>query len=199
MKEILYANSIIINLTIGIVTFTTSLIFSAYFRNNFLLWFSFYIRNAKSWTNVDGLNKKWIYKYNNLYSIEIEDKDSGIDDYSEPWTQQFPDALGSGVSEVFLKYNGNQIKKYNLIHLDGYRYSVIEPFMEVDENYNFWEGKDILTRSFKNIRFFWTKNSPEYFISKIVGDNVEKLSERTHVEIRKISWYKLFIFIKHKE
>jgi hypothetical protein len=69
--------------------------------------------------------KIYIYKNDELYQIHIDDDN---EDFSEPWTQVYPDQGGSGKYSVHLVYNNNIIEEITFIYCDGARIHVAMPF-----------------------------------------------------------------------
>lgn len=144
--------------------------------------FKKYIKDQNNWSKeFINNNEIWIYSKDNLYQICRVD---GRENFSEPWTQVWPDSRGSGKYSVDLRYNGTPIKQYTVIYFDGGREDIILPKVEIDNNKNYWEGKDVYGGSYKNVNYYIEKNSVEYDLSSLIGSDVERVSRRSHIEIR---------------
>lgn len=139
------------------------------------------------WYNEDiDHEKRWICKKDELYQIH-EKQD--YEDFSEPWTQVYPDALWSWKHSVHLVYNNNIIKTFTFIYCDGWRISVALPKMESDEKNNIWEGKDKLGWGYKNISFYWIKDSFDYKLTKLIWsfyiyDWIEWIAKSSKIKIK---------------
>ncbi|MFA6446124.1 MAG: hypothetical protein WCW14_02635 [Candidatus Paceibacterota bacterium] len=107
----------------------------------------------------------WICKKDNLYQIH---KNRDSEDFSEPWTQVYPNALGSGKYSVDLTYNNNHLKRFDFIYCDGARIHVVMPEMKTDIR-NIWEGKDIKNGSYRNVGYFWKTNSLGVKLTRLIG------------------------------
>ncbi len=148
--------------------------------------FENYIEN-KEWRKEFIDNKEiWICKEDNLFQIHhLND----YKDFSEPWTQCYPDSLGSGQHSVDLLYNNNFIKRFTFIYCDGGRINVALPQTENNSNKNIWENKDKLGRSYKNINFFYEKKNLDFKLTKLIGsfyiyNNIEGIALISKIEIR---------------
>jgi hypothetical protein len=148
--------------------------------------FEDYIENEE-WYEEDIDHKHiWICKKDNLYQIHEGDD---YDDFSEPWTQVYPDSLGSGKNKVLLYYNNNLIKNFTFIYCDGGRINVVLPRREINHNNNLWEGKDLQGGTYKNVTFYWEKNSLGYKLTQLIGsfyiyDSIEGVARISKIEIR---------------
>lgn len=117
-------------------------------------------------------NEKWIFEDDNSFIIDISDYSR---DYSEEWTNKFPDKKAFA-TEVNLKINGELVDKSLLfIGVDGGRYFVPCPQVSTahDERY-----------------FYWDKSSIGYKVFKIIGlidplyKDIDELSKRCGVLIK---------------
>ncbi len=144
--------------------------------------FEKYLKNKKFWKKEFINNDEvWIYNKDNLYQIhQVNDHE----DFSEPWTQVWADTKGSGKHSVDLRYNGTTIKQFKLIYLDGGRESIIMPKMDTKSKSNYWENKDIYGAPYKNVTFYILKNSIEYLLSDLIGSDIKRVTDRSHIEIR---------------
>lgn len=147
--------------------------------------FEEYIKNEKWYKEFVNNKEIWICEKDNLYQIHERDD---RDEFSEPWTQVYPDKLGSGQSSVDLVYNNNHIKRFTFIYCDGGRINVVMPEVEADSN-NFWEGKDALNGSYKDIGYFWVSDSLGVQLTRLIGSfyiykNIEGVANRSHIEMR---------------
>lgn len=144
--------------------------------------FKKYIKDQDNWVKeFINNNEVWVYSKDNLYQICKAD---GREDFSEPWTQVWPDSRGSGKYFVDLRYNGTTIKQLILIYFDGGREDIILPKVETNNSKNQWGGKDIYGGSYKNVNYYIEKNSIEYDLSNLIGSDVERVAKRSHIEIR---------------
>jgi|GEM_PF-5677602 len=145
------------------------------------------ITDKNNWYKED-VNEEviWINKKDNLYQI-IERND--YSNFSEPWTQVYPDQLGSGKHSVDLVYNGNHIKRIPFIYCDGGRISVALPDTDWKNSKNIWEGKDLLQRQYKNVAFYWRKDSIEFKLTELIGNfyiynDIYGIAKMSQIEIR---------------
>ncbi len=120
---------------------------------------------SKQWTEqeIDG-DTVWICETDNLYQIH---KRGDYDEFSEPWTQVYPDSRGSGKYSVDLVYAGTIIKRFTFIYCDGGRISVVMPEQytapeHIMPNVDFDDPTDYR-------EFFWEKESIKYKLMKLIG------------------------------
>lgn len=130
--------------------------------------------------------KMWIHKRDNLYQI-IER--TAQDDFTEPWTQVFPDKKGSGSFDVDLLYNGQILKRLQFIYCDGGRIRVPMPEMGSDPSKNIWEGKDLYGGSYKGTFYYWNTQSIEYKVGQLIKHfhlyrSMEGVAEVAKIEIQ---------------
>lgn len=123
----------------------------------------------------------WIYKKNELYQIHNVDD---YKDFSERWTQVYPDKSGSKKHSVDLMYSNTLIKRFEFVCCDGGRISVAMPKMETDSEKNNWKNKGD-----ENVTFFWEKNSLDVKLTKLIGsfysyENIEAIAKMSKIEIR---------------
>jgi TIR domain len=129
------------------------------------LWLRKDIDNTHVWTCVDDI----------AYQIaEAEDNDTINHDFSEEWTQHFFDKRAFRYS-INLTINGRTIEQLTFISLDGGRYLVPMPkIRQIDDTHR---------------TFFWSRNSLEFKVGKLVGyfssvyPDIEAVSAYTGVEI----------------
>jgi hypothetical protein len=120
---------------------------------------------SKSWTKqeIDGLTV-WICEEDNLYQIYER---SSYGEFSEPWTQVYPDKNGSGKYDVDLVYSGTIIKRFTFVYCDGGRINVAIPELYIAPehqmpNIEFDDPNDYR-------EYFWKKNSIEYKLMELIG------------------------------
>ncbi len=147
--------------------------------------FEEHVADTGNWYR-EFIDKKeiWIFKKDNLFQIHEQNDYS---EFSEPWTQVYPDKMGSGKRSVDFVYNGNHIKRFTFIYCDGGRISVALPKSREDKK-NIWENKDLLKGSYKNIGYFWEAKSLEYKLTKLIGNfyiykTIEGVAEVSHIDI----------------
>ena len=109
--------------------------------------------NSSDWRKVSDNPEKWIFNQDNSFVIE-----EGVDakDFTEKWTQNFPNKFGSNRKEVYLKISSELIEKPLIfISLDGGRYFVPMPKLDraYDEAYYYWDRESIEYKVFKIIGF----------------------------------------------
>lgn len=126
--------------------------------------FEDYIVN-KQWSEqeIDG-NTVWICESDNLYQIHVR---SSYDEFSEPWTQVYPDKNGSGKYNVDLVYGGTIIKRFTFIYCDGGRINVVMPELYIPPEHrapytDFDDPTDY--REFR-----WHKDSLGYKLMSLIG------------------------------
>lgn len=126
--------------------------------------FEDYIVN-KQWSEqeIDG-NTVWICESDNLYQIHVR---SGHDEFSEPWTQIYPDTNGSGKYSVDLVYGGTIIKRFTFIYCDGGRINVVMPELYVPPKHRI-PYKDFNDHTDYR-QFRWHKDSLGYKLMSLIG------------------------------
>ena len=140
---------------------------------------------SKNWSEqyIDG-NKVWICESDNLYQIHERDDH---DEFSEPWTQVYPDKHGSGKKSVDLVYAGTIIKRFTFIYCDGGRISVVMPELYVAPEHRVprvdWDDKTDYRQ------YFWEKNSLKYKLMSLIGSfyiygSPEGVAKMSEIEIR---------------
>jgi predicted DNA binding CopG/RHH family protein len=109
--------------------------------------------DSNDWKKVNYKSpEKWIFNQDNSFVIEEGDS---VKDFTEKWTQNFPDQFGSKQKEVYLKISSELIEKpLTFISLDGGRYFV--PMPKLDRAYN-------------KTYYYWDRDSIEYKVFKIIG------------------------------
>lgn len=124
-----------------------------------------------SWVKESIDNKDfWICDSDTMFQVEICDD---YRDFTEKWTQVYPDKFGSGRHSVNLKIYGVTIKQLSFIFCDGGRISVPMPDFKIIN---------------EEIQYFWKKNSLEYKLAKIIGtfyiyDNLEGIADMSKIEL----------------
>lgn len=119
----------------------------------------------KNWNEreIDG-DTVWICESDNLYQIL---KRNDYDEFSEPWTQVYPDKNGSGKYSVDLVYAGTIIERFTFIYCDGGRISVVMPELYIAPEHRVpnkdWDDKTDYRE------FFWEKNSLKYKLMQLIG------------------------------
>lgn len=140
--------------------------------NNFnIQTFEEYIKKEK-WIK-EFINEKeiWICEKDNTFQIEIGNE---AKEYSEKWTQVYPDSYGSHRYSVYLKINSSQIKELYFISMDGGRIFVPMTKMEIFNN---------------EPRFYWVRDSLEFNMGKLIGEfyrweSMEGISIQSSIDIR---------------
>lgn len=146
--------------------------------------FEDYIVN-KNWTEreIDG-DTVWICESDNLYQIH---KRGDYDEFSEPWTQVYPDKNGSGKYSVDLVYAGTIIERITFIYCDGGRISVVMPELYVAPEHRVpnvdWDDKTDYRE------FFWEKNSLKYKLMQLIGsfyiyNTPEGVAKHSNIQIK---------------
>lgn len=147
--------------------------------------FEDYIQN-KNWSEeyIDG-NKVWICDEDNLYQIHERDD---TDEFSEPWTQVYPDKHGSGKYSVDLVYSNTIIKRFTFVYCDGGRINVVLPELYTAPehqmpNIEFDDPNDYR-------QFYWKKSSLKYKLMQLIGsfyiyNTPEGVARHSKIEIKK--------------
>lgn len=146
--------------------------------------FEDYIAN-KNWTEqeIDG-DTIWICESDNLYQIH---KRGDYDEFSEPWTQVYPDKNGSGKYSVDLVYAGTIIKRFTFIYCDGGRISVVMPELYIAPEHRVpnvdWDDKTDYRQ------YHWEKNSLKYKLMQLIGsfyiyNTPEGVAKHSNIEIK---------------
>jgi len=146
--------------------------------------FEDYIVN-KNWTEreIDG-DTVWICESDNLYQIR---KRNDYDEFSEPWTQVYPDKNGSGKYNVDLVYAGTIIERFTFIYCDGGRISVVMPELYIAPEHRVpnrdWDDKTDYRE------FFWEKNSLKYKLMQLIGtfyiyNTPEGVAKHSNIQIK---------------
>lgn len=140
--------------------------------NNYLEEFNNLIEDS-SWRR-EIIDNKEVYfcDKNNSYQIEIGLK---IEDFTEEWTQVYPDKRGSWRSSVYLKFQGVVIKEIPFISCDGGRIFVPLPERLIENG----------VRSFQ-----YKEDSLEYKLAKVIGEfyiyeTIERVCEMSRIKIIK--------------
>lgn len=115
-------------------------------------------------------NEIWICREDPMFQIEELDDSS---DFTEPWTQVYPDKFGSGKNPVNLTIYGVPIKQLYFIYCDGGRINVPMPELKTEND---------------KIKYYWNKNSIEYKVARIIGsfyiyDNIEGVAAMSKIDI----------------
>lgn len=139
---------------------------------------------TKEWSEqeLDG-ETVWICQTDNMYQIR---KRNDYDEFSEPWTQVYPDSQGSGQYSVDLVYLGTTIKRFTFIYCDGGRISVVKPELYIaPENSYMVRGFDDDT-DYREFR--WKKDSLGYKLMNLIGnfssyDTPEGVAKRSNIEV----------------
>lgn len=105
-----------------------------------------------------------------MYQIEECNDNS---EFTESWTQVYPDKFGSGRNSVNLNIFGVPIKQLYFIHCDGGRISVPMPRLRPEK---------------EEVKYYWLRNSIEYKVAKIIGsfyiyDNIEGVAAMSKIEV----------------
>jgi hypothetical protein len=136
----------------------------------------------KNWSEqyFDG-NAVWICETDNLFQVHKRDD---YDEFSEPWTQIYPDSKGSGKYSVDLVYSGTTIKRFIFVYCDGGRISVVLPEVYVEPKHTHKDdGKDYR-------EFYWEKSSLKYKLMTLIGSfyiykTPEAVAEHSNITIKK--------------
>ncbi|OGE18135.1 hypothetical protein A2769_02720 [Candidatus Daviesbacteria bacterium RIFCSPHIGHO2_01_FULL_37_27] len=132
--------------------------------------FEFLLENA-SWSKEFIDDKEyWVCNEDVMFQIEMCDD---YRDFTEKWTQVYPDKFGSGRRSVNLKIYGVTIKQIAFIFCDGGRISVPMPRVKTVN-----EG----------IMYYWEKKSLDYKLTKVIGnfyiyEDLEGVAGMSKVEI----------------
>ena len=91
------------------------------------------ILDSNDWKKVNYKSSdKWIFNQDNSFVIEESDS---VENFTEKWTQNFPNKFGSKQREVYLKISSELIEKPLIfISVDGGRYFV--PIPKLDKAYD---------------------------------------------------------------
>lgn len=144
--------------------------------------FENYIMN-ENWSEqyFDG-HKVWICEIDNLYQIHERDD---YEEFSEPWTQVYPDKNGSGKHSVDLVYSGAVIKQFTFVYCDGGRISVVLPEVYVaPEHRHKHDDNDYR-------EFYWHKNSLGYKLMNLIGSfysykTPERVASMSNIKIEEV-------------
>lgn len=146
--------------------------------------FEDYIVN-KNWSEqyFDG-NKVWICDEDNLYQIHERDD---YDEFSEPWTQVYPDSHGSGKHSVDLVYAGTIIKRFTFIYCDGGRISVVMPELYIAPEHRVPNAD--LDDDTDYREYHWEKDSLGYKLMSLIGNfyiyqNPEGVARHSNIHIK---------------
>jgi len=136
-----------------------------------IMTFEKYLASSRWRKEMIGGTELWICEEDETYQIESKDD---YEEFSEEWTQVYPDQLGSGRHSINLKINGCPIKELYFIYCDGGRISVPLPQIEFSDNKQ---------------EFYWDKKSIDYKIGKIIGhfyiyNSLEGVAQMSKIEIR---------------
>ena len=112
----------------------------------------------------------WVCSTNALFQIVLE---GDSEEFSEPWTQVYPDKLGSGKYTASLKINGTIIKQILIVWCDGGRIRVPLPRVKTS-------GDDRI--------FYWSSDSLEFKLGKLIGNfysygTIEGVAAMSNIEI----------------
>lgn len=146
--------------------------------------FEDYIVN-KLWTEqeLDG-DTVWICEMDNLYQIHSR---GDYDEFSEPWTQVYPDKNGSGKHSVDLVYAGTIIKRFTFIYCDGGRISVVMPELYIAPEHRVpnkdWNDKTDYRE------YIWEKDSLKFKLMKLIGsfyiyNTPEGVAKHSNIQIK---------------
>lgn len=146
--------------------------------------FEDYIVN-KQWTEqeLDG-DTVWICETDNLYQIHSR---GDYDEFSEPWTQVYPDKNGSGKHSVDLVYAGTIIKRFTFIYCDGGRISVVMPELYIAPEHRIpnkdWNDKTDYRE------YIWEKDSIKFKLMKLIGsfyiyNSPEGVAKHSNIKIK---------------
>ncbi len=146
--------------------------------------FEDYIVN-KQWTEqeLDG-DTVWICETDNLYQIHSR---GDYDEFSELWTQVYPDKNGSGKHSVDLVYAGTIIKRFTFIYCDGGRISVVMPELYIAPEHRIpnkdWNDKTDYRE------YFWKKDSIKFKLMKLIGsfyiyNTPEGVAKHSNIQIK---------------
>lgn len=146
--------------------------------------FEDYIVN-KNWSEqyFDG-NKVWICDEDNLYQIHERDD---YDEFSEPWTQVYPDSHGSGKHSVDLVYAGTIIKRFTFIYCDGGRISVVMPELYIAPEHRVPNVDPDDDTDYRE--YHWEKDSLGYKLMSLIGNfyiykNPEGVARHSKISIK---------------
>jgi len=114
----------------------------------------------------------WVCEIDNTYQVEVGEKGR---DFTEAWTQVYPDKFGSSFYPVYLKINGVTIKQLSFVTCDGGRIFVPLPeskFKDKTQTFH-WQIQSIAFKVGKIIGSFYIYNSLEGIAeaSKILIDD----------------------------
>lgn len=130
--------------------------------------------NNSTWRkeNIDD-SEVWICESDETYQIHSKDN---YENFTETWTQIYPNKFGSKKHSVLLKIKGISIKEITFVYCDGGRISVPLPELEIINE--------------KQI-FYWDVNSLECKIGKVIGhfyiyNSIEGVARQSKIELRNI-------------
>lgn len=118
-----------------------------------------------------GRSEFWICDEDNMCQIEISEDTR---EFTEPWTEVYPDSRHSWATPIYLKVNNTPIKEVTFIACDGGR--IFVPMPEVE------------TKDDKRV-FYWNSDSLPFSLAKILGkyyiyDNIQGVAKISKIEIR---------------
>lgn len=119
----------------------------------------------------------WICKNNPMFQIK---KWSDYEEFSETWTQVYPNSKWSSRYSVELLSNWVIIKTFNWVFCDWWNINVPMPRMQNLDESNFTNPKII---------YYWKRDSIEFKLARIIGrfyiyKNIEWVAKFSNIEIR---------------
>ena len=127
-------------------------------------WFEGFIDNRHIWT------------CDNDVSYQIMDPDEEAKDFHEEWTENFPDPHAFKYP-INLIVGGITIKQISFISIDGGRYFVPLPEIEIGDN--------------RERSFYWNRSSLEYKVGQIISrfyqedkENLDTFAKETGIKIK---------------
>ena len=94
----------------------------------------------------------FICETDNNYQVEIGNSTSS---FTEPWTQVYSASHNSTRASVYLRVNANRIREMTFVYCDSARIFVPLPKTRTENG---------------NRIFYWSRNSLDYKLGKVVGD-----------------------------
>jgi len=132
--------------------------------------FEYLLENSNWHKKYIDHKQTWICNDDNMYQIEVGERER---DFTEEWTQVYPDRYGSAAYPVYLKVRGVTIEQLLFISCDGGRIFVPLPERKVVE---------------EKIILYYKTDSLEYKLAKIIGifddyRTIERVAEKSRIDI----------------
>lgn len=136
--------------------------------------FKLFLDDEKSWSTTTNKDHDIIYYYNKHRDFEMVIESEGHP-LEQKWSKAFPDKEHDTVTNVSLRISGHEIKTFQFMHLDGFRYFL--PYPEILPTTNDLDSETYMC---------WNKNSDYWKVFKIAGKehfNIEEIAPMLKIEI----------------